>query len=59
MRLWVKRVYPDPAWFRAIHAAVAALEEVICELIRDYEAATAGFPMTDPLPDFNEVDLKL
>lgn len=59
MRLWCKRVHPDPDWFRAIHAAVAALEKTICDLIRTYDAATEGFPMTDPLPDYNEVDLKL
>jgi hypothetical protein len=59
MRLWVKRVYPDPDWFVAIHAAVAALENVIADLLAIYEANTAGFPMTERLPDFNEVSLKL
>lgn len=59
MRLWVKRMYPDPDWFRAIRAAVSGLEQTITQVVADYEAATAGFPMTEPLPDYNEVDLKL
>ena len=59
MRLWVKRVYPDPEWFRAIRAAVASLEDTITQLVADYEAAVSGFPMTEALPDPFEVELKL
>lgn len=59
MRLWAKRMYPDPDWFRAIRAAASGLEQTIAQIIADYEAATDGFPMTDRLPDYNEVDLKL
>jgi hypothetical protein len=59
MKLWVKRVYPDPDWHAAIHAAVAALEQTIEQLVDEYLAAVEPFPMTDPLPDPFEVELKL
>lgn len=49
MRLWVKRVLPDADWFRAIRTAVAALEDEIARAMDDYEAAVAGFPMTERL----------
>jgi hypothetical protein len=59
MSLWVKRVYPDPDWFNAITAAVREFETTVAQMVADYHAAVEGFPMTDPLPDYNEVDLKL
>lgn len=59
MRLWVKRVLPDPEWHRAIRAAVADFEKTVAQMVDDYNAAVEGFPMTDRLPDYNEVELKL
>lgn len=58
MRMWVKRVTPDPAWFKAIHAAVAEFEKTVQQLVNDYTAAVADFPMTDAL-DLDTVELKL
>lgn len=59
MKPWIKRVYPDPDWFGAIHAAVAALEQTIERLVDEYLAAVEPFPMTNPLPEPFEVELKL
>lgn len=47
MPMWVKRVEPDPRWHEAILAAVAQFEEAAAEMIAAYEAAVAGFPMTE------------
>lgn len=55
MRLWVKRVLPDPDWFLAIHAAVAEFEQTVQQLVTDYTAAVKGFPMTDALPDLEVI----
>ena len=47
MRLWVKRIYPDPDWQRAIVEAVETFEMRAAEMIADYEAAVEGLPMTE------------
>lgn len=58
MALYVLRVTPDPAWFAAIKAAAAAAEAAITDITTRYEAATAGLPMTDPIPDpFAEMEI--
>jgi hypothetical protein len=44
---WVKRVYPDPAWFAAIIAASEAFETNVAEIIADYTKETHGLPMTE------------
>jgi hypothetical protein len=49
LRMWPKRVLPDPAWFGAINAAARGVERVIEQLLDDYEAATRFFPMTERL----------
>lgn len=59
MRLWVKRVFPDPDWHRAIEAAATDFEKAVQQMVNDYNTAVEGFPMTDRLPDWNEVELKL
>jgi hypothetical protein len=59
MNLWVKRVHPDPAWFAAIIAAAKAIETTVEQMVSDYYTAIEGFPMTDPLPAWDEVELKL
>lgn len=51
MRLWTKRVTPDPDWHTALIAAAKQLEATIQRIVATYEAATAGFPMTDLLPE--------
>jgi hypothetical protein len=44
---WVKRVFPDPAWFAAIIAASEAFETNVAEIIADYTKETHGLPMTE------------
>lgn len=47
MPLYRKRVYPDPRWFEAIVAAVAAFEAAAVEMVATYRARTAGMPATE------------
>lgn len=47
MPMWVKRVEPDPRWHEAILTAVKQFEEAASEMVARYEAAVAGFPMTE------------
>ena len=47
MALWVKRVYPDLAWFAAIHEAVYQFEAAAQEMEATYRARVVGFPMTE------------
>lgn len=47
MRLWVKRVEPDPRWFDAIVEAVAAFEKASEEMASKYLKAVDGLPMTE------------
>lgn len=47
MPLYVKRVEPDPEWFDAIAAAVTSFELAASLMTEQYEAATAGLPMTE------------
>lgn len=47
MRMWRKRVYRQPKWFEAIIAAVRLFEENAAEMMRLYDEATDGLPMTE------------
>ncbi|WAY18429.1 YqaJ viral recombinase family protein [Mycolicibacterium fortuitum] len=47
MRLWVKRVYPQRAWFDAITKAVRAFEANAAEMQRLYDDRTINMPMTE------------
>lgn len=47
--MWTKRVYPDPAWFKAIVAAVAQFELTAGEMVDRYLQATEGLPPTERL----------
>lgn len=47
MRLWVKRIYPQQAWFDAIVKAVRAFEANAAEIMRRYDELTAEMPMTE------------
>ncbi|MCT7373204.1 YqaJ viral recombinase family protein [Mycolicibacterium llatzerense] len=47
MKLWVKRIYPQPAWFEAIVKAVRAFEANAAEMMRAYDERTADMPMTE------------
>ena len=45
MALYIIRVYPDPAWFKALTDATAALEESVQAITADYEERTSGMPV--------------
>jgi len=47
MNLYRKRILPQADWFRAIIAAVVALENNAMEMQRFYGEATDGLPMTE------------
>lgn len=51
MKLWVKRVEPDPAWEAAIEEAVSIAEAAISELETLYRVRVADMPMTDRRPE--------
>lgn len=55
MPLYVKRVTPDQRWFDAILTAVALFEDVAAEMVAAYQQATAGLPLTERAPDFEEM----
>ena len=45
--LFVKRVYPDPAWHEAITAACIQFEKVAAQMTVAYSQATEGLPATE------------
>lgn len=50
MPLYVKRVYPDPAWFAAIEAACRAFEQRATEVVAEYRKRVEGLPQTIRIP---------
>lgn len=50
MPIFVKRVYPDPAWFDAIEAACRAFEERARDVIADYHIKVRGLPIAERIP---------
>ncbi|MBT8163079.1 MULTISPECIES: lambda exonuclease family protein [Arthrobacter] len=59
MKLWTKRVYPDPAWHAAILDGAAQLETIASNMVSDYLEATAGMPDTERIDHYLELELKL
>ena len=55
MRLYVKRVLPDPAWHEAIVAACQQFETTAAEMVAAYEQATQNMPATERVPDYAEI----
>lgn len=55
MHLWVNRVYPDQRWFDAITAAVRAFEENAAEMVRNYNEAVVGLPLTERIIEMEMV----
>ncbi|OBB15072.1 hypothetical protein A5761_15140 [Mycolicibacterium setense] len=47
MRLWVRRIYPQRAWFEAIVKAARAFEANAAEMQRIYDDRTSNMPMTE------------
>jgi len=56
MRLFVKRVYPDPKWQEAIISAVTTFEENAAQMIATYETNTKDAPETERI-DFDLEDI--
>jgi putative phage-type endonuclease len=56
--LYVKRVYPDPDWFKAITDACIFFEKNAAQRVAAYEQASSGLPPTERI-DLNLVELKL
>lgn len=52
---FVKRVYPDPAWFDAITDAAITFERNVNKIITDYNTATVGLPKTERRPEMDEI----
>jgi hypothetical protein len=57
MPLYVTRVLPDPRWQEAIVNAVAQFEEAAANMIARYGLLTADMPITERLPQFEEMRL--
>jgi len=55
MKLWTKRVYPDPAWHAAIIAAANQAETIITNMVSDYLETTADMPDTERIDHFAEI----
>jgi hypothetical protein len=57
MPLYVKRVFPDPAWHAAILEAAKSFEASAEQMISDYEAATKSSPPTERIDMYEEMEL--
>lgn len=57
MKLWTKRVYPDPDWHAAIIDAVQQFETTATEMVSTYLENTADMPMTERIDHFPEMDI--
>ena len=57
MPMWTKRVYPDPAWFDAILAAVEQFETNAAVMVAIYNERTVGLPKTERIPDYEDMVL--
>lgn len=55
MPLWTKRVYPDPAWHKALPEAVRAFEAAATEMTSNYLDAVVGLPMTERVIEMDMV----
>lgn len=53
--LYVKRVFPDPAWFAAITDTAQTFERNVTQIVADYQAATVGLHMTERRPELDEM----
>lgn len=55
MPLWTKRVYPDPAWYKALPDAVRAFEAAAVEMTSNYLDAVVWLPMTERVIEMDMV----
>lgn len=51
LKLWTKRVHPDPDWFAAIEAACRQFEKNVTDLTAAYATTTARLPATERVRD--------
>ncbi|MFS0715503.1 YqaJ viral recombinase family protein [Arthrobacter sp. 1P04PC] len=59
MKLWTKRVYPDPVWHAAILNAARHFETTATGMVSNYLNATANMPDTERIDHYLELELKL
>jgi len=57
MKLWTKRVYPDPDWHAAILAAVEQFEKTAAEMVSTYFDSTADMPDTERIDHYAELGI--
>ena len=57
MKLWTKRIHPDPVWQTTLLAAANHVETIIANMISDYLTATAGMPDTERIDHFPDLEL--
>lgn len=58
MALYVKRVYPDPAWQQAIIEAAKLFEASATEMISDYLEATKDAPIAERIDHYMDLEIK-
>jgi hypothetical protein len=57
MKLWTKRVYPDPSWHTAILDAAAHFEKTATGMVSNYLDATANMPDTERIDHFADLGI--
>ena len=57
MALWVKRVYSEPGWHKAIVQAATQAEDTIAAIVDTYQSRTEGLPVMPRTPDYSEIEV--
>ncbi|MHA7227870.1 YqaJ viral recombinase family protein [Glutamicibacter soli] len=57
MPLFVKRVYPDPAWQKVIIQAAGRFESLATNMASAYLEKTAGLPLTERIDHFADMEV--
>lgn len=52
MKLWTKRIHPDPVWQTTLLAAANHVETIIANMVSDYLTATADMPDTERIDHY-------
>lgn len=56
---WTKRVYPDEAWFEAIHKALVTAEQQIQQIMHDYSTEVDGLPVAEYIEPFEDMEIQI
>lgn len=56
--LFIKRVYPEPAWHEGIAATVRHFEQEATRMIKAYKAAGKGMPVAERINFYEEIVIK-